>query len=246
MRSFITLLALVGLSTAGPLQQRQSSSCSYWMEDIKHQGIASFNANPSGYQVFRNVKDFGAKGDGNTDDTAAIQTAMSSGDRCAPGICNSTTTTPAVIYFPAGTYIISAPIVDYYYTQMIGNPNCLPTLKASSAFKVAPGQLAMIEDDPYSTTSGNADWASVNIFNRQIRNFVIDTTAVAASSAITGIHWATAQATSLQNIVFQMSSAGGTQHQGVFMESGKWDLKELHKNALTVCRICWLRNRFDL
>ena len=216
------------------------------MEDVKHQGIASFNANPSGYQVFRNVKDFGAKGDGSTDDTAAIQTAMSSGDRCAPGICNSTTTTPAVIYFPAGTYIISAPIVDYYYTQMIGNPNCLPTLKASSSFKVSPGQLAMIEDDPYSTTSGNADWASVNIFNRQIRNLVIDTTAVAAGSAITGIHWATAQATSLQNIVFQMSSAGGTQHQGVFMESGKLDLKELHKKVLTVCRICWLRNRFDL
>jgi len=32
------------------------------MEDIKHQGLAAFNSNPSGYTVFRNVKDFGAKG----------------------------------------------------------------------------------------------------------------------------------------------------------------------------------------
>lgn len=34
----------------------------YWLETIKHQGIAAFNANPSSYQVFRNVKSFGAKG----------------------------------------------------------------------------------------------------------------------------------------------------------------------------------------
>ncbi len=34
---------------------------SYWLADIKHQGIASFNSDAT-YQVFRNVKDFGAKG----------------------------------------------------------------------------------------------------------------------------------------------------------------------------------------
>ena len=33
---------------------------SFWMENIKHQGVAPFA--PEGYQVFRNVKDFGAKG----------------------------------------------------------------------------------------------------------------------------------------------------------------------------------------
>lgn len=34
----------------------------FWMENIKHQGIAPFNPSPGSYQVFRNVKDFGAKG----------------------------------------------------------------------------------------------------------------------------------------------------------------------------------------
>lgn len=34
----------------------------YWLADIAHQGIAAFNSNPSGYVVFRNVKDYGAKG----------------------------------------------------------------------------------------------------------------------------------------------------------------------------------------
>lgn len=35
----------------------------YWLADIAHQGVAAFNPNPSGYQVFRNVKDYGAKGE---------------------------------------------------------------------------------------------------------------------------------------------------------------------------------------
>jgi len=33
------------------------------MEAVQHQGLAPFNPN-KGYVVFRNVKDFGAKGDG--------------------------------------------------------------------------------------------------------------------------------------------------------------------------------------
>lgn len=33
----------------------------FWMQTIKHQGISAFNSNPTTYQVFRNVKDFGAK-----------------------------------------------------------------------------------------------------------------------------------------------------------------------------------------
>jgi glucan 1,3-beta-glucosidase len=61
---------------------------------------------------------------------------------------------------------------------------------------------------------------ATNVFWRQIRNLVIDLTAIPSSSSATGIHWPTAQATSLQNIVFKMSSASGTQHQGVFIEGG--------------------------
>lgn len=193
-----------------------TATCDYWLEDIKHQGIAAFNPSPSTYQVFRNVKDFGAKGDGVTDDTAAIQNAISSGGRCAPGSCASTTVTPAIVYFPTGVYMISASLIDYYYTQVIGNPNCMPTIRAFANFT---GGLGLIDGDQYQA-GGVLGFGSTNIFWRQIRNFYLDMTLIPASSAATGIHWPTAQATSLQNIVFNMSQAAGTQHQGVFIESG--------------------------
>jgi glucan 1,3-beta-glucosidase len=35
---------------------------SYWYETIDHQGVAPYNSQGTAYQVFRNVKDFGAKG----------------------------------------------------------------------------------------------------------------------------------------------------------------------------------------
>jgi glucan 1,3-beta-glucosidase len=97
---------------------------------------------------------------------------------------------------------------------MVGNPNSIPTIKATSGFS----GFGLIDADPYYTSDLN--WGSTNVFFRQIRNFVIDTTAVPASSSINGIHWPTAQATSIQNVQFSLSAASGTQHVGLFIESG--------------------------
>jgi len=106
-------------TSSAPLSTGTAGSCApYWLEDIKHQGVASFNPNPDNYTVFRNVKDFGARGDGITDDTAAIQRAVTQGNRCGPSACESSTNTPAIVYFPEGTYKISQSIINYYYTQV--------------------------------------------------------------------------------------------------------------------------------
>ena len=49
--------------TGKPKPPSAAATCApYWLETIRHQGRAAFNPNPSGYQVFRNVQDFGAKG----------------------------------------------------------------------------------------------------------------------------------------------------------------------------------------
>jgi glucan 1,3-beta-glucosidase len=153
--------------------------------------------------------------DGVTDDTAAINAAISAGGRCAPGSCQGSTTTEALVYFPAGTYLISSSIIDYYLTQLIGNANCPPTLKATANFT----GFGLIDGDQYQA-GGALAYGGTNVFYRQIRNFVLDMTSIPASSAATGIHWPTAQATSIQNVVFLMNQQPGTQHQGIFTESG--------------------------
>lgn len=79
----------------------------------------------------------------------------------------------------------------------------------------------MIDGDPYQLgQNGNLPYGATNVFWRQVRNFKIDMTNVASTLYVAGVHWPTAQATSLQNMVFNMSTASGTQHMGVFVESG--------------------------
>lgn len=219
----ISSLALALPALAAPAPQATTaattSSSGYWLPTIGAQnlGSAPFGGNTT-YQVYRNVKDFGAVGDGTTDDTAAINSAISSGGRCGFG-CESSTVTPALVYFPAGTYLVSKPIVQYYYTQLVGDATNPPTIKADAAFS----GMAVIDADPYEDDGTNW-WVNQNNFFRQIRNFVIDITAQPITSGA-GIHWQVAQATSLQNIVFNMRTDGGVTNtenaqKGIFMDNG--------------------------
>ncbi|EHL02584.1 putative Glucan 1,3-beta-glucosidase [Glarea lozoyensis 74030] len=201
-------------SAPAPIPEAQNvAASSYWLSSIARQGTIGYGT--AGYQIFRNVKDFGARGDGSTDDTAAINAAITLGNRCGQG-CDSSTTTPALVYFPPGTYIISRPIVQLYYTQFVGDAVTLPTIKAAANFQ----GIALIDSDPYA--DGGVNWyTNQNNFFRQIRNFIIDTTAMPVNVGA-GIHWQVAQATSLQNIVFNMRTDGGAENrqQGIFMDNG--------------------------
>lgn len=55
---------------------------------------------------------------------------------------------------------------------------------------------------------------------------MIDLRQIPASTSATGFHWQVAQATSLRNIVVQMSTASGNNHQGVFESYQKLNLLE--------------------
>lgn len=138
---------------------------------------------------------------------------VSAGGRCGRG-CTTSTTTPATIYFPSGTYLISSSIFDFYYTNLIGNPNSRPIIKATANF----AGFGLIDGDPYFTQDQN--WLSTTVFWRQVRNFVFDMTAIPPASPATGIHWPTAQATSIQFVEFRMSTASGVQAVGLFIENG--------------------------
>lgn len=153
-------------------------------------------------------------GDGTTDDTAAINSAISTGNRCGKG-CDSSTVTPALVYFPPGTYLVSKPLIQFYYTQFVGDAVQLPTIKAAPSFK----GMAVIDSDPYDNTGANW-YTNQNNFFRQVRNFVIDLTAMPPTAGA-GIHWQVAQATSLENIRFEMVQGGdNNKQQGIFMDNG--------------------------
>ncbi|KAF3920271.1 hypothetical protein AA313_de0208584 [Arthrobotrys entomopaga] len=203
--------ALGQLATAIPIPQLSSlvpRQSSYWLGSVQHQGLAAFNDKPTSYPVFRNVKDFGAKGDGKNDDTDAINAAIQAGGRCMKG-CDSSTTQPGLIFFPSGTYIVSKPIIAVYYSQLVGDAVNPPCIKAAASFS----GMAVIDSDPYESDGSNW-YTNQNNFFRAVRNFVIDLTATPAG---TGIHWQVAQASSLINIVFNM---GNTDSQGIFMDNG--------------------------
>jgi len=102
-----------GMPTGSSLEKRASY---YWLPDMAGQYPGNFPyGGDSSYEVFRSVQDplFGAKGDGVTDDTAAINAAIAYGNRCANN-CGSSSVKGALVYFPPGT----SPSLTLYGTPL--------------------------------------------------------------------------------------------------------------------------------
>jgi len=83
------------------------------------------------------VKDFGATGDGSTDDTTAIQNALNAG-------------TGRSVYFPAGTYRVSTTLVVKTETTLLGDGINKSIIKLTSGFSAA---AAMLRNDVITGTT---------------------------------------------------------------------------------------------
>ncbi|VBB82074.1 Putative glucan -beta-glucosidase [Podospora comata] len=210
--------------------KRQSSD--FWLASLGPLGTQP-HAGGDNYQFFRNVvDDFGADNTGETDASEALNAASASWNKDSAGDsrtrcgeeCGNTFSQGAIVYFPPGTYKICSPVVQYYYTQFIGNPNDMPVIKGCDDFK----GIALFDVNPYIPGSAGKQWyINQNQFFRQIRNFRFDLTEMPESTgendqnlAPTGIHWQVSQATSLQNLVFDMPKTSSTTAVGIFTENG--------------------------
>ncbi|KAH8916655.1 glycoside hydrolase family 55 protein [Atractiella rhizophila] len=195
----------------GSSSQQGLCDVSFWLEGVKHQGASPFLGDES-FQIFRNVKDYGALGDGVADDTDAFNRAIKDGNRCLGGTCDGGVTgRPVLLYVPEGTYVVTSSVQVIIYTQIIGNPLSLPTIKASSNFRASVDSGAVLNGyDPGTGSTTN--------FFIGIRNIIIDTTDVDSGFALPLLNWAVSQATNLVNVHFEMPK--GSKHLGIIMDGG--------------------------
>lgn len=116
------------------------------------------------------VKDFGARGDGRTDDTSAIQYAINS-------------TTSGALQFPSGTYIINGPLYLRGNVTYQGQNNPVLTGTRGNSIFVFPQSGAnnitvtgFIFDNGQIRTEGNSEPPSnVKITGNTFRNLTVDT-----------------------------------------------------------------------
>lgn len=204
--------AASGLTTrddAGPGSGR------YWYEEVRHNGISPFIPDGRNWTVFRNVRDFGAVGDGVHDDAPAIQAAIDYANGTLSRGNSSfgfygTTGAPAVVYIPAGTYLLRSPIQSYVYTVVMGDPLSAPVLRAAADWPLSAGFVWFGKQPGLN---------SVVNFYTALKNVVLDSTAVPGAQNVTLLDWSIAQAAQLTNVFFRMAP-GGSGHGGVMMPEG--------------------------
>eukprot|EP01064_Diplonema_japonicum_P036859 TRINITY_DN8453_c0_g2_i2.p1 TRINITY_DN8453_c0_g2~~TRINITY_DN8453_c0_g2_i2.p1 ORF type:complete len:665 (+),score=169.02 TRINITY_DN8453_c0_g2_i2:393-2387(+) len=157
----------------------------------------------------RNVKDYGAVGDGVHDDTAAITAALISGRQDI-----RSTEQQLKVYLPPGTYLVSDQLQLYFYTMLAGNQACPATLKLK-ANSVPAGTRKYVVAGPASCNGCQ----HTDDFYYQLNNVVIDMTEPGNEGAF-GVHWAVSQGTSLRNVVIKAGNSEG----GIFCENGSGGL----------------------
>ena len=145
-----------------------------------------------------NVKDFGATGNGTTDDSTAIANAVAASKTASP------TGGPVALYFPAGTYIVTA-VEMYTHCFYYGDGPDLTRvkLKAGTNADLFYGQTSYINFNTYNTPGddgitlrdiwldGSANWisftASISGTTMTVTDAPVGTITVGSTIAGTGV-----------------------------------------------------------
>ena len=181
-----------------------SDSCVWWYETTHHG------------ESFRNARDFGAQGDGIHDDTSAIQAAFDFNQTGGAG--TNLAKSPAIVYLPPGNYLISDTIVMWYYSHLVGNAACPPTITLAAN---APGfsgpafkPIIATADGFNVSTASHAWWLQASLeggapnclFYEHARNFGI--VVRPGNAGAVGILWDVAQQTSIRAVTIDIRLSG--------------------------------------
>ena len=196
----------------GPVRSNPST---YWLDQQDHtgnaRGYAPFLPGDFDYPVYRNVKSYHAVGDGNADDTQALQNAINDDGKGGNRYSNEVSTRPAQVFVPGGTYILTKQLDLRLNTILVGDPNNMPVFKASSNFNGG----TVVNGYDYATH----DSGGTTAFFTAMKNVVIDTTSIAPDTTVVALQWGVAQACQLTNIRINMPT-NSKGHTGIALDQG--------------------------
>lgn len=199
-------------------ESQASTAAPYWLDQQDHtgpaRGYAPFLGSDHTYPVYRNVKNYGAAGDGRKDDIEALQKAINDdpNSKSRNRYKNEVTTRPALVFVPGGTYIIKKTLDMRLNTIFVGDPIDRPVIKASSDFQ---GEV-LIQGHDYATPDGASGTTN---FLTAIKNIVIDTRNINKDKKTTALGWGVSQACHLTNIKIEMPDYS-TGHTGIDINQG--------------------------
>ena len=168
-----------------------------------------------------NVRDYGAKGDGRRDDTAAILAAIAA----SGGDTGTAFWQDRIVYFPNGTYLVSAPLLKRYADGRFGSGLFLVgQSQAGTVIRLAdraPGY-----DDPArpravvftsskllagTPTSGGKDYTGLGEGNDAYMNFVEDLTIEigAGDAGAIGIDYLANNTAAIRNVTLRAATGSG-------------------------------------
>lgn len=199
-------------SSSGPISSNPST---YWLDQQDHtgaaRGFAPFLPGDFNYPVYRNVKSYNAVGNGNADDTQSIQNAINDDGNGGNRYNNEVTTRPAEVFVPGGTYKLTKQLDLRLNTILVGDPDNMPTFKASSNFNGG----TVVNGYDYATH----DSGGTTAFFIAMKNIIIDTTTIAPDTTVLALQWGVAQGCQLTNIkIYMPTSSKG--HTGIALDQG--------------------------
>lgn len=216
-------------------ESAETSAARYWLDEQDHtgnaRGYAPFLGNDHTYPVYRNVRSYGALGDGKKDDSDALQNAINTDGKGGTRYKNEVTTRPAEVFVPGGVYRISRTIDLRLNTILVGDPNNRPVFKATSNFS----GRSLINGYDFATDGSGG---TTNFFVA-VKNIIVDTNDINKDKTVVGLNWGVAQACQLTNIRIQMPSNSGG-HVGIALDQGSttsisdtvsWPLERMFKTC---------------
>lgn len=167
------------------------------------------NANAYGMlphgKAFRNVRDFGAKGDGVSDDTLAFINALDYGVGTVGEKAHGT------VYVPPGIYRITDTLILWKGTHLVGDSDHPPTLVLPSHTKgfddPSNPKPLIVTANGWGIDPKTRDWrtrldtkggSTNNTFYTSLRNIKVKIEQ--GNQGAIGIYWCVAQGTSLRNV----------------------------------------------